>query len=184
MTMHSNKLDRIPPYILAAVTSAMKVTHPAKGEDIIDFGMGNPDMATPQHIVDKLVEAVRNSANHRYSVSRGIFKLREAVCKWYDRRFGVQLDPDTEAIATIGAKEGISHFMLRLVESRRHGDRAHALLSHSCLFRGAGRRQCDQHSLQTGRGHIAQDHGDHQKFLAQAQSFDPFLPRTIPRARS
>jgi alanine-synthesizing transaminase len=112
--MLSNKLQRIPPYVLAKVTAATKAAR-ARGEDIVDFGMGNPDMATPQHIVDKLVEAVAKPQNHRYSVSRGIYKLRLAICDWYRRRFNVDLDPDTEAIATIGAKEGISHFMLALL---------------------------------------------------------------------
>lgn len=113
-TMHANKLNRIPPYILAKVTAETKAAR-GRGEDIIDFGMGNPDMGTPQHIVDKLVEAAGKPQNHRYSVSRGVFKLREAICKWYARRFNVALDPDREAIATIGAKEGISHFMLSLL---------------------------------------------------------------------
>lgn len=112
--MIANKLTRIPPYILAKVTAETKAAR-ARGEDIIDYGMGNPDMPTPQHIVDKLVEAAGKPQNHRYSVSRGIFKLRAAICDWYQRRFGVTLNPDTEAIATIGAKEGISHFMLALL---------------------------------------------------------------------
>ena len=112
--MHSNKLGRIPPYILAKVVAETKAAR-GQGEDIIDFGMGNPDMATPQHIVDKLVEAVSKPQNHRYSVSRGVYKLREAICKWYERRYAVELNPDTEAIATIGAKEGVSHFMLALL---------------------------------------------------------------------
>ncbi|MCD4812574.1 aminotransferase class I/II-fold pyridoxal phosphate-dependent enzyme [bacterium] len=113
--MNSNKLNRIPPYILAKVTAGTKTAR-LRGEDIIDFGMGNPDMGTPQHIVDKLVEAVQKPQNHRYSVSKGVFKLREAVCQWYARRFDVDLDPDREAIATIGAKEGISHLMLALLD--------------------------------------------------------------------
>lgn len=112
--MISNKLQRIPPYILAKVTAATKAAR-ARGEDIIDYGMGNPDMATPQHIVDKLVEAASKPQNHRYSVSRGVYKLRAAICDWYQRKFNVTLNPDTEAIATIGAKEGISHFMLGLL---------------------------------------------------------------------
>ncbi len=112
--MISNKLERIPPYVLAKVTAETKKAR-SRGEDIIDFGMGNPDMATPRHIVDKLVEAAAKAQNHRYSVSKGVYKLREAICRWYKRRFDVDLDPDTEAIATIGAKEGISHFMLAML---------------------------------------------------------------------
>lgn len=112
--MESKKLDRIPPYVLAKVVAETKAAR-IRGEDVIDFGMGNPDLPTPQHIVDKLTEAAAKPQNHRYSVSRGVFKLREAICKWYARRYQVTLDPDTEAIATIGAKEGISHFMLALL---------------------------------------------------------------------
>ncbi len=87
-----------------------------EGEDIIDLGMGNPDHATPSHIVDKLTEAARNPKNHRYSLSRGIYKLRLAICDWYKRKFDVDLDPECEAISTIGAKEGLSHLALAVVE--------------------------------------------------------------------
>ncbi|HSB81236.1 MAG TPA: alanine transaminase [Candidatus Methylomirabilis sp.] len=109
------RIRRLPPYVFAIVND-MKVKARARGEDIIDFGMGNPDLPTPDHIVDKLCEAVRNPRNHRYSASRGITKLRHAICDWYHRRFGVELDPETEAIATIGAKEGLSHLALAVVE--------------------------------------------------------------------
>ncbi|MCK5218839.1 aminotransferase class I/II-fold pyridoxal phosphate-dependent enzyme [bacterium] len=112
--MISRKLNRIPPYVLARVVAETKAAR-IRGEDIIDFGMGNPDMPTPRHIVDKLVEAATKPPNHRYSASKGIYKLREAICRWYHRRFQVELDPETEAIAVIGAKEGISHFMLALL---------------------------------------------------------------------
>src|SRR5690348_7086286 len=87
----------------------MKMAARHRGEDIVDFGMGNPDAATPPHVVAKLVEAASKPQNHRYSVSRGIYKLRVAICDWYKRRYAVDLDPDAEAIVTIGAKEGISH---------------------------------------------------------------------------
>ena len=106
----SNKLTRIPPYVLSVVKQSVYQARQS-GEDIIDFGMGNPDGPTPLHIVDKLVEASRNSRNHRYSVSRGIYKLRLAICDWYKRRFDVDLDPDSEAIATIGAKDALSRLM-------------------------------------------------------------------------
>ena len=94
----------------------MKVEARRKGEDIIDFGMGNPDMPTPQHIIDKLVEAAQDPRNHRYSLSKGIFKLRKAITDWYQRLYAVSLDPETEAIVTIGSKEGISHLALAIVE--------------------------------------------------------------------
>lgn len=109
------RIKRLPPYVFAIVNE-LKVQARAQGEDIIDFGMGNPDMATPPHIVDKLCEAARNPRNHRYSASKGIVKLRHAICDWYRRRFEVELDPATEAIATMGAKEGLSHLALALVE--------------------------------------------------------------------
>jgi alanine-synthesizing transaminase len=110
------RIKRLPPYVFSIVNE-LKVKARARGEDIIDFGMGNPDLATPDHIVDKLVEAARNPRNHRYSASRGITKLRHGICDWYRRRYAVELDPDTEAIATIGAKEGLSHLALAIADA-------------------------------------------------------------------
>jgi alanine-synthesizing transaminase len=109
------RIKRLPPYVFAIVNQ-MKMEARKRGEDIIDFGMGNPDMGTPQHIVDKLVEAAYNPRNHRYSASRGIPKLRSAIADWYKRRYDVDIDPDTEAIATMGAKEGLSHLALATIE--------------------------------------------------------------------
>jgi alanine-synthesizing transaminase len=111
---HFDKLTRLPPYILAEVIDLMKSARRA-GEDIIDLGMGNPDLPTPPHVVDKICEAARNPRNHRYSSSRGIPNLRNAICEWYQRRHGVELDPDEEALAVIGAKEGLSHFVLMTI---------------------------------------------------------------------
>lgn len=108
------RLKRLPPYVFAVVND-LKVKARARGEDIIDLGMGNPDRPTPPHIVDKLVEAARNPRNHRYSASRGIRRLRVAITGWYRRRYGVELDPETEAIVTIGSKEGLAHLMLALL---------------------------------------------------------------------
>ncbi len=105
------RLDRLPPYVFATVNK-IKMDARHAGEDIIDLGMGNPDLGTPQHIVDKLVEAARKPHNHRYSASMGITKLRVAISEWYQRRFDVDIDPDTEAIVTIGVKEGMSHLIL------------------------------------------------------------------------
>ncbi|MBS0014388.1 MAG: alanine transaminase [Desulfobacterales bacterium] len=105
------RLNRLPPYVFAAVNELkMELRH--AGEDIVDLGMGNPDLGTPDHIVDKLVEAAQKPHNHRYSASMGIRKLRMAIADWYKRRYDVDIDYQTEAIATIGAKEGISHLML------------------------------------------------------------------------
>ena len=108
------RIKRLPPYVFAVVTE-LKSKMRRAGEDVIDLGMGNPDLPTPKHIVDKLVEAARNPRNHRYSLSRGIPKLRQAMCAWYKRKYDVDLDPDTEAIATIGAKEGISHLVMAIL---------------------------------------------------------------------
>ena len=110
------RIKRLPPYVFSIV-DALKSEARRRGEDIIDLGMGNPDIPTPQHIVDKLVEAVANPRNHRYSASKGIYKLRLAITNWYRRRYGVDLDPDTEAIATIGAKEGLSHLAIATISS-------------------------------------------------------------------
>lgn len=109
-----SRMYRLPPYVFAQV-NALKMERRRAGEDIIDLGMGNPDLPTPKHIIDKLVEAVKKSHNHRYSASRGITKLREGIAGWYKRRYDVDLDPDTETVVTIGAKEGLSHLVLVLV---------------------------------------------------------------------
>ncbi|HLE25468.1 MAG TPA: aminotransferase class I/II-fold pyridoxal phosphate-dependent enzyme [Thermodesulfobacteriota bacterium] len=107
-------IKRLPPYVFAIVNE-LKMKARGRGEDIIDLGMGNPDQPTPKHIVDKLIEASQNPRNHRYSASRGIPKLRTAICDWYKRNYGVELNPETEAIVTIGSKEGISHLMLSIL---------------------------------------------------------------------
>jgi len=110
------RIKRLPPYIFSIVDE-LKIEARKRGKDIIDLGMGNPDIPTPKPIVDKLIEAVMNPRNHRYSASKGIYKLRLAITHWYKRRYNVDLDPDTEAIATIGAKEGISHITLSTISS-------------------------------------------------------------------
>ncbi|MEP7150436.1 MAG: alanine transaminase [Nitrospira sp.] len=108
------RIKRLPPYVFAQVQS-LKLEARQRGEDIIDFGMGNPDQPTPSHIVDKLIEASRKAKNHRYSASRGITKLRHAITGWYKRNYDVELDPETEAIVTIGSKEGIAHLALATI---------------------------------------------------------------------
>ncbi|MBF0182564.1 MAG: alanine transaminase [Magnetococcales bacterium] len=107
------RIQRLPPYVFAVVND-LKYAARQKGEDIIDFGMGNPDQPTPKHIVDRLCEAAQEGRNHRYSLSKGIPGLRKAICSFYQRRFQVDLDPATEAIVTIGSKEGISHLALAM----------------------------------------------------------------------
>src|SRR5512142_2646600 len=103
-----HRIRRLPPYVFAEVNSA-KARARAAGDDIIDLGMGNPDSPTPQHIVEKLVEAVQNPKTHRYSNSKGIPGLRKALAGYYARRFNVELDPEREVIATIGSKEGLAN---------------------------------------------------------------------------
>ena len=103
-----HRIKRLPPYVFAEV-NAMKAEARAAGEDVIDFGMGNPDSATPQHVVDKLVETVANPRTHRYSASRGIPGLRLANAAYYERRFGVKIDPERETIVTLGSKEGFAN---------------------------------------------------------------------------
>ncbi|SCZ56095.1 alanine-synthesizing transaminase [Thiohalomonas denitrificans] len=109
-----HRIKRLPPYVFNIVND-LKAKARACGEDIIDFGMGNPDQPTPKHIVDKLVEVAQRNDTHRYSVSRGIPRLRRAITRWYKDRYDVDLDPDNEAIVTIGSKEGLAHLALATV---------------------------------------------------------------------
>jgi len=109
------RIKRLPPYVFN-VTGELKLAARRRGEDIIDFSMGNPDQPTPRHIVDKLIESVRRTDTHGYSVSKGILRLRKAICNWYQSRYGVELDPESEAIVTIGSKEGIAHLALATLE--------------------------------------------------------------------
>ncbi len=108
------RIKRLPPYIFS-ITDELKRKARANGEDIIDFGMGNPDQPTPEHIVKKLVETVQRTDTHRYSQSKGIPRLRKAICGWYKRKFDVDLDPNSEAIVTLGSKEGIAHLAMAIL---------------------------------------------------------------------
>ena len=110
------RLTRLPAYVFN-ITGELKAAARKRGEDIIDFGMGNPDGATPKHIVDKLIEAAQKTVTHRYSLSRGLPRLRKSICDWYKRRYDVDLHPETEAIVTIGSKEGIAHLCLAMLDS-------------------------------------------------------------------
>jgi alanine-synthesizing transaminase len=105
------RIERLPPYVFNIIGD-LKQRARAAGEDVIDFGMGNPDQPTPEHIVDKLVATARRGDTHRYSQSKGIPRLRKAICDWYQRRYNVDLDPETEAIVTLGSKEGLAHLAL------------------------------------------------------------------------
>ena len=115
MTDEFQRIHRLPPYVFNIV-GELKAAARRRGEDIIDFGMGNPDQDTPSHIVEKLVEVVQREGTHRYSVSQGIPRLRKAICDWYQRRYDVDMDPDTEAVVTIGSKEGLAHLALATVD--------------------------------------------------------------------
>jgi alanine-synthesizing transaminase len=110
------RIKRLPPYVFN-VTGELKLAARRRGEDVIDFSMGNPDQPTPRHIVEKLIETVQRPDTHRYSVSKGIVRLRRAICNWYQARYGVELDPDSEAIVTIGSKEGIAHLALATLDT-------------------------------------------------------------------
>ena len=110
-----SRIKRLPPYVFN-ITNELKMAARRRGEDIIDLSMGNPDGPTPKHIVDKLVEASARPDTHGYSVSKGIPRLRKAICGWYKRRYGVEFDPESEAIVTIGSKEGLAHLMLATLE--------------------------------------------------------------------
>ncbi len=133
------RIERLPPYVFNIVNE-LKAAARARGEDIIDFGMGNPDQPTPQHIVDKLVEAAQRRDTHRYSVSRGVPRLRRAICRWYQDRYQVVLDPDTQAIVTIGSKEGLAHLALATLSA---GDTvlvpnpAYPIHPYGCIIAGA-----------------------------------------------
>ena len=110
-----SRIDRLPPYVFN-ITAELKMAARRRGEDIIDFSMGNPDGATPPHIVEKLVQVAQREDTHGYSTSRGIPRLRRAITNWYKKRYEVDLDPETEAIVTIGSKEGLAHLMLATLD--------------------------------------------------------------------
>jgi alanine-synthesizing transaminase len=151
------RIGSLPPYVFAQV-NAEKAERIAAGEDVIDLGMGNPDLGTPQHIVDELVEHARDKRHHRYSASRGIYGLREGMADHYRDRYGVELDAETDVVVTIGAKEGIAHLMLAILEL---GDTvivpapAYPIHRYSVLFAG-GR----VHSVQLQEGEPGYVDGD------------------------
>ena len=114
--MEFRRINNLPPYVFTIIND-LKIQGRRNGDDIIDFGFGNPDLPSPDIAVEKLCEAAQNPRNHRYSLSRGLPKLREAICDLYENKFGVTLNPETEAINTIGAKEGLSHLMWAVVQA-------------------------------------------------------------------
>ena len=141
--MEFRRINGLPPYVFAQI-DALKLAARRAGRDVIDLGFGNPDIPSPPVAVDKLVEAARNPRNHRYSASRGIPKVRQAVSSLYLRRFGVELDPDTEVVTTIGAKEGLSHLMWVLLgpgDSALVPSPSYPIHIYAPLFAGAEVRQ-------------------------------------------
>jgi alanine-synthesizing transaminase len=164
-----SRIQRLPPYVFN-ITGEMKVKARRAGEDIIDFGMGNPDGATPKHIVDKLVEASMKPVTHRYSVSRGIPRLRKAICNWYKTRYQVDLDPESEAIVTIGSKEGIAHLCLAILDSRDTvlvPNPSYPIHIYGPVIAGAHVISVPVH--------------DREQFLAQLEEL---IPRMVPRPKA
>jgi alanine-synthesizing transaminase len=164
-----SRIQRLPPYVFN-ITGEMKVSARRRGEDIIDFGMGNPDGATPKHIVDKLVEAAMKPSTHRYSVSKGLPRLRRSICQWYKTRYNVDLDPETEAIVTIGSKEGIAHLCLAILDSRDTvlvPNPSYPIHIYGPVIAGAHVISVPVH--------------DQEKFLAQLEEL---IPRMVPRPKA
>jgi alanine-synthesizing transaminase len=164
-----SRIQRLPPYVFN-ITGEMKVNARRRGEDIIDFGMGNPDGATPKHIVDKLVEAAMKPSTHRYSVSKGLPRLRRSICQWYKTRYNVDLDPETEAIVTIGSKEGIAHLCLAILDSRDTvlvPNPSYPIHIYGPVIAGAHVISVPVH--------------DQEKFLAQLEEL---IPRMVPRPKA
>jgi len=163
-----SRISRLPPYVFN-ITGDLKAAARKRGEDIIDFGMGNPDGATPPHIVEKMIEAARKQQTHRYSLSKGIPRLRKAICNWYGSRYNVDLDPATEAIVTIGSKEGIAHFCLAVLD---HGDTvlvpnpSYPIHIYGPVIAGADVLSIPVHST--------------DEFLAQVETT---IPRMVPRPK-
>jgi alanine-synthesizing transaminase len=164
-----SRIQRLPPYVFN-ITGEMKVSARRRGEDIIDFGMGNPDGATPKHIVDKLIEAAMKPQTHRYSVSRGLPRLRKAICNWYKIRYNVDLDPETDAIVTIGSKEGIAHLCLAILDSRDTvlvPNPSYPIHIYGPVIAGAHVISVPVH--------------DREQFLAQLEEL---IPRMVPRPKA
>ncbi len=133
-----NTIERLPNYVFAEINE-IKLNARRAGEDIIDFSMGNPDGRTPQHIIDKLIESANKDKTHGYSASKGIYKLRLAICKWYSRKYGVDLDPDKEAVVTLGSKEGYVHLVQAITNPGDVAvvpDPAYPIHSHAFIIAG------------------------------------------------
>ena len=133
-----NTIERLPNYVFAEINE-IKLNARRAGEDIIDFSMGNPDSRTPQHIIDKLIESANKDKTHGYSASKGIYKLRLAICKWYSKKYGVDIDPEHEAVATSGSKEGYVHLVQAITNPGDVAvvpDPAYPIHSHAFIIAG------------------------------------------------
>jgi alanine-synthesizing transaminase len=164
-----SRIKRLPPYVFN-ITGEMKVAARRRGEDIIDFGMGNPDGATPKHIVDKMIEATLKPVTHRYSVSKGIPRLRRAIANWYKTRYDVDLDPMSETIVTIGSKEGIAHLCLAILDANDTvvvPNPSYPIHIYGPVIAGAHVVSVPIHS--------------HDSFLAELESL---IPRMVPRPKA
>ena len=163
------RIDRLPPYVFN-ITAELKMAARRRGEDIIDFSMGNPDGPTPPHIVEKLCTVARREDTHGYSTSRGIPRLRRAIAQWYADRYAVDIDPDSEAIVTIGSKEGLAHLMLATLD---HGDTvlvpnpSYPIHIYGPVIAGAHVVSVPVH--------------DREHFLAQLEEL---IPRMVPRPKA
>src|ERR1700686_455307 len=152
--MEFRRINGLPPYVFAHI-EALKLAARRAGRDVVDLGFGNPDLPSPDAAVEKLAEAVHNPKNHRYSASKGIPKLRQAISSLYLRRFGVELDPDTEVVTTIGAKEGMSHLMWVLLgpgDSALVPSPSYPIHIYAPLFAGAEVRQVRMEQAVNGDG--------------------------------
>ena len=147
------RVHRLPPYVFATVNELkMKLRH--EGADIVDLGMGNPDLPSPKHVVDKLVEAVQKPINHRYSASKGINGLRQAMANWYRNRFNVELDHNQEVVVTMGAKEGLAHLALVMLapgDVVLTPDPAYPIHPYAAIIAGADVRRVP---IEIGRAHV------------------------------
>ena len=169
-----SRIQRLPPYVFAVVGD-LKMKLRRQNIDIVDFSMGNPDIPTPGHVVDKLVEAAQKPVNHRYSLSKGIPNLRKAVCDRYARLYGVELDPEREAIVTMGSKEGLAHLSLAMLEPGDvvlAPDPTYPIHKYAPIIAGADVRSVP---IGPGRDFFRGSDRRHPPGLAQAQAAFPLL---------
>ena len=177
--MEFRRINNLPPYVFTIIND-LKIEGRRNGDDIMDFGFGNPDLPSPDIAVEKLCEAAQNPRNHRYSLSRGLPKLREAICELYENKFGVQLDPETEAINTIGAKEGLSHLMWLWSKQAMQSSFLHPLTQYTSTRRFSQERKLGKSPYQREQTFLAQCKKD-GNIAGPNQKLFFCLSRTTPR---